>query len=253
MVDRAKEVGLFEGVQVGRDKVSVTHLQFADDTIFFSEGDESQMVNLYSVVRLFGVLSGLRVNLEKSRVAGINVDSSLIQRVAELLGCGIKTFPMKYLGLLLGGNRRGEVFWNPVVEKIGKRLERWSRVYYLGEVNGRDSQVVTRGTRRAPWKSIFQIYPVWSQFISVRVGNGEKVKFWEDVWAGSSSLAEFYPLLYSVSQSHYVSVASVAGSLVALFSWNFNFCRNLHDREVPELVSLLSRLENVFFVSNIGG
>ncbi|XP_028085776.1 uncharacterized protein LOC114286749 [Camellia sinensis] len=75
MVERAKEVGLFEGLQVGRDKISVTHLQFADDTIFFFKGDESQIVNLCSVVRLFGVLFGLKVNLENSRVAGINVDS----------------------------------------------------------------------------------------------------------------------------------------------------------------------------------
>ncbi|GMP37202.1 hypothetical protein CsSME_00009000 [Camellia sinensis var. sinensis] len=50
-----------------------------------------------------------------------------LQRVAELLGCGIETFPMMYLGLPLGGNLRGEVFWNPVVENIGKRLEGWSR------------------------------------------------------------------------------------------------------------------------------
>lgn len=110
MVDRAKEVGLFEGLQVSRDKISVTHLQFANDTIFFFEGDESQMVNLFSVVRLFGVLSGLKINLEKSRVAGINIDLSLIQRVAELLGCGIETFPMKYLELPLGGNPRVKCF-----------------------------------------------------------------------------------------------------------------------------------------------
>ncbi|GMQ06052.1 hypothetical protein CsSME_00050793 [Camellia sinensis var. sinensis] len=85
------------------------------------------MANLFSVVRLFGAISGLKVNFEKSRVAGINVDSRLIQSVVDLLGCGIETFPMKYLGLPLGGNPRGDMFWNPVVEKIGKRLEKWSR------------------------------------------------------------------------------------------------------------------------------
>lgn len=70
-------------------------LQFADGTMFFSRGDDRQMVNLFSVVKFFGVLLGLRVNLENSRVVGINVDSSLIQRVAELIGCSIETFPMK--------------------------------------------------------------------------------------------------------------------------------------------------------------
>ncbi|XP_028058859.1 uncharacterized protein LOC114262688 [Camellia sinensis] len=79
------------------------------------------------MVRLFGAISRLKVNLEKSRVAGINVDSRLIQNVADLLGCGIDTFLMKYLGLPLGGNPRGEMFWNPVMERIGKRLEGWNR------------------------------------------------------------------------------------------------------------------------------
>lgn len=123
MVDRVKEAGLFKGLHTSRDRISATHLQFADDTIFFSMGDESQMVSFFSVVRLFRVLLGLRVNLEKSSVAGICANSSQVQQVVALLGCGIETFPMKYLGLPLGGNPRSEVFWNPIVEMIGKRLE----------------------------------------------------------------------------------------------------------------------------------
>ncbi|GMP26625.1 hypothetical protein CsSME_00002996 [Camellia sinensis var. sinensis] len=89
------------------------------------KGDESQMVNLFSVLRLFGVLSGLR-------------------RVAELFGCGIETFPMKYLGLPLGSNLRGEMFWNPVVEKIRKRLEGWSRALLScgGKDEGRKDHLV---------------------------------------------------------------------------------------------------------------
>ncbi|GMQ04499.1 hypothetical protein CsSME_00049896 [Camellia sinensis var. sinensis] len=74
----------------------------------------------------------------------------------------------------------------------------------------------------------------------------EMLKFWEDVWVGSMSLVESYPLLYGVSQSHNCSVTSMVGSLVVPLFWNFNFHWNLHDREVSELISLLSRLENVY-------
>ena len=59
----------------------------------------------------------------------------------------------------------------------------------------------------------------------MRVGNGEMVKFWEDVWVDLKFFAESYPLLYGVSQSHNCSVAPVAGSLVVPLSWNFNFRR----------------------------
>ena len=36
LVVRAEERGLFEGFRVGRNRIRVSHLQFVDDTIFFS-------------------------------------------------------------------------------------------------------------------------------------------------------------------------------------------------------------------------
>lgn len=44
MVDRAR---VFEGLEVGRERVSVTHWQYTDDTILFSAGDERQIVKLF--------------------------------------------------------------------------------------------------------------------------------------------------------------------------------------------------------------
>lgn len=38
LIDKAKEVGLIEGFAVGRNRVSVSHLQFANDLYFFFLG-----------------------------------------------------------------------------------------------------------------------------------------------------------------------------------------------------------------------
>ena len=101
----------------------MTHLQYADDTIFFFTGDENQILNLYSILRIFGLISGLKVNFGKSSVVGINMQQDQLQSRASLLDCGIESLSIKCLGLPLGGNPRSETFWNPVVEKIGKRLD----------------------------------------------------------------------------------------------------------------------------------
>ena len=37
LIVRAVERGLFEGFLVGKNRIRVSHLQFADDTIFFSK------------------------------------------------------------------------------------------------------------------------------------------------------------------------------------------------------------------------
>jgi hypothetical protein len=42
-----------------------------------------------------------------------------------------------------------------------------------------------------------------------KVGNGEIVRFWEDVWLGDSSLANQYLSLYSIVQRNNVLVANV--------------------------------------------
>ena len=48
--------------------------------------------------------SGLKINKGKSTIVGINVDSSLVQEIALSLGCEVEEWPLKCLGLPLGGN-----------------------------------------------------------------------------------------------------------------------------------------------------
>ena len=36
---------------------------------------------------------------------------------------------MKYLGLLLGANVRDRSIWNPIIEKVERRLVGWKRLY----------------------------------------------------------------------------------------------------------------------------
>ena len=47
---------------VGKDKVVVSLLQFADDTLFFSFGDDEKFANLLIVLDSFSLALGLKVN-----------------------------------------------------------------------------------------------------------------------------------------------------------------------------------------------
>lgn len=40
LLDTAKEVGMIKGLEIGRENTNLSHLQFANDTIFFVKGDE---------------------------------------------------------------------------------------------------------------------------------------------------------------------------------------------------------------------
>ena len=62
------------------------------------------MQTLKSLLLVFGHIFGLKVNLNKSNIYGINLDQNHLSRLAELLDCKVSSWPILYLGLLLGGN-----------------------------------------------------------------------------------------------------------------------------------------------------
>ena len=87
MLLRAEEINLLEGFRVGRNSTRVSHFQFADDTIFFSNTSEEDLQTLKSLLLVFGQISGLKVNLDKSNIYGINLEQNHLSRLAELLDC----------------------------------------------------------------------------------------------------------------------------------------------------------------------
>ena len=100
MMLKAKERSVLEGFKVGRNRIRVSH-QFADDTIFFANSCAEELQTLKSLLLVFGQISGLKVNLDKSNLFGINLDQNHLSRLALLLDCKASDWPILYLGLPL--------------------------------------------------------------------------------------------------------------------------------------------------------
>lgn len=66
----------------GRDKVSISHLQFPDDTLFLLDDTRDNLWWVNALLRFFSECSGLKINMEKSSLVGINVGGD---RVMELV------------------------------------------------------------------------------------------------------------------------------------------------------------------------
>lgn len=86
--------------------MSVSHLQFADDTIIFCEGDLEEVKNLKRVLRCFEVMSELKINYHKSVVCGVGFQEEQTKEFAQTLNYLTKTLPFNFLGLPLGANPR---------------------------------------------------------------------------------------------------------------------------------------------------
>ena len=76
LISEAKAKGVFEGIKVGTEDMEVADLQYADDAIFFGKSSLSNLKNLMLILRCFHELSGLKINLNKSKLLGVGVDEN---------------------------------------------------------------------------------------------------------------------------------------------------------------------------------
>ena len=104
LLNRAAERNYFVGskIAVGRGEyLAISHLLYADDTLIFCQADMEQLKYLSWILMWFEVLSGLKINLNKSEIIPIgSVDNA--EELASELGCKVRQFPTSYLGLPLG-------------------------------------------------------------------------------------------------------------------------------------------------------
>lgn len=97
--------------------LSISSLQFADDTIFFRDASMWNIMTLKSILQCFEMASGLKVNFYKSSIIGINVKRRTIQTFADTLNCKMMDCKFYYLGLRVRANPRSLATWQPVLRK----------------------------------------------------------------------------------------------------------------------------------------
>ncbi|RVW58950.1 Retrovirus-related Pol polyprotein from transposon RE1 [Vitis vinifera] len=254
---RAEETGITEGFLVGRDRTRVSLLQFADDTIFFSKASLDLLQNLKIILLVFGQVSGLKINLEKSTISGLPLGGNpktigfWIQWLREFRGASkIEKMQRDFLWSGAGEGKRDHLIRWEVVSRpreMGERSGLWHKVIasiYGTHPNGWDANMVVRWSHRCPWKAIAQVFQEFSPFVRLVVGNGERIRFWEDLWWGNQTLCAQFAELYRVISVRNLTVSNVLGNSFPL-SWNFNFCRNLTDSEIDLLQRLMSSLHSV--------
>ncbi|GKG20846.1 hypothetical protein Tco_0380647, partial [Tanacetum coccineum] len=78
---RVVEADIFKGIKVG-GSVNLSHMFYADDAVFVGEWSESNIISLIHILDCFHRVSGLKINLNKSKLMGIQVDSAKASRAA---------------------------------------------------------------------------------------------------------------------------------------------------------------------------
>ncbi|CAI0554757.1 unnamed protein product [Linum tenue] len=102
----------------------ITHLLYADDAILFCEANEDEVRNTLAALVCFQAISGLQINLEKTKMFPVG-DVPNIDRLVEIFGCEWAFLPTIYLGVPLGCQSPPTSHWDKIVNRTQNRLEGW--------------------------------------------------------------------------------------------------------------------------------
>ncbi|KAA3468935.1 reverse transcriptase [Gossypium australe] len=127
LLEEAQRRGSMKGAPIGREKIYINHLFFADDCILFGDATREGAVAVREVLQEYELCAGQKVNYDKSLVYyGANVSDEAREDIANFLGVRVASNPEKYLGLPMMVGRRKTWAFAEFIDRFRKRVDGWS-------------------------------------------------------------------------------------------------------------------------------
>ncbi|XP_039048924.1 uncharacterized protein LOC120189810 [Hibiscus syriacus] len=282
MLKKVTDIGLCGNVGVGFGNTEITHIQIAYDLLIFSAANEQSLKNFKRVLKIFELAAGLKLNMSKSKIFGINVDDSRISYWANSINCGWDSLPTTYLGLPLGHKKNLKSLWQPVLDKGNSERAihwlKWKSVcgpkshggVGIFDVQTRNRALLNKWFWRFSkdgdclWKKIIvakynysldSIIPkevnvrnsswVWRNIVnpvashegnmsadfSCKMGNGEKIDFWNDRWSEMNSLKASFPRIFGLALKKSGNISEFGSWVNEVWEWKIELRRGLFEWE----------------------
>ncbi|XP_019457528.1 PREDICTED: uncharacterized protein LOC109357927 [Lupinus angustifolius] len=247
---------LFKGYEVGKDKVFISHLQYADDTLLIGAKSADNIMVLKSILKCFELVSGLRINFHKSQFIGINSDEDFVQMAVHKLFCCVGSVPFKFLGIPVGANPRriaSCVVSSPVAVIL--ELEKIQRRFLWGRGEDR---------RGVHWCDALWVRVLRSRYVARMGGSGgfsnpECFKrgspWWRDLGCLGNRLFGvhngWFQRLFQIALDKDACISSLGEWRDGSWLWSLIWRRRLFDWEKRDEEDLLNCLKDVKPVTDV--
>ena len=118
------------------DKLSISHLCFADDLLLFCFGDVQSAMVLKKSLDMFYDFANLRVNPGKSCLFMAGIGDEVADLISQIFPFSRVNLPLKYLGVPLISTKLKSGDCSELVQKISNRILSWTSKFlsYAGRV-----------------------------------------------------------------------------------------------------------------------
>ncbi|GAU23394.1 hypothetical protein TSUD_334420 [Trifolium subterraneum] len=203
---------------------------FADDTILMGDCSWDNVRTMKSILRGFELVSGLKINFVKSKLYGINVESSVLAAAATFLDCSYMTlFPLNSWAFRYGPLSFKLLSWEAV--ETGSKDSIWWR------------DVVGIGGKGADcW---------FPSHVSSVLGNGNSISFLKEKWNGAVPLRDLFPNLYEKVLFKNSVVSDLIQTANSELNWNRDWLLSLSQDALVEKADPEQLLFGLVLHSNI--
>ncbi|XP_039042484.1 uncharacterized protein LOC120181427 [Hibiscus syriacus] len=243
MLEKATRVGLFSCFMVGYgdNALEISHLQFADDLILFCGASENQVQNAKRVLRVFELTSGLKLNLKKCTLFGVNTCAHEVRGWASRVGCSEGKLPSDYLGLPLGAKKNNRLIWQPWFWRFGWEVSSPWKCIVAAKYNFDPGDICLPSLRGRGlswmWRDILQNFyeEIGGQnlrdIFKIQVSDGRRVNFWQDTCIGNCPLMIAFPRMFALALNKEGKVSDFGTKTNNGWVWSIQFRRNVFDWE----------------------
>lgn len=122
---------LIHGLKFGKGSLFVSHLFFADGSLFFCKADKKECSTIRNMLDEYEIVFGQKVNFEKSNICFVKkVDSLLRTELQEIFGIRRVDCHEKYLGIPISSGKRKNDLFKHIKERVWCKLHGWSGRYF---------------------------------------------------------------------------------------------------------------------------
>ncbi|XP_013738880.1 uncharacterized protein LOC106441631 [Brassica napus] len=149
-IQGAEQEGRIIGLKIARGSPPISHLLFADDSLYLCRAEIPQCAELMKIINTYGCSSGQRLNVDKSSILfGNKVPTDTKAAIKQTLGITKEGGMGVYLGLpekICGSKKQAFAF---IQERLQNRINSWS------------AKLLSKGGKEVLIKSVAQELPTY--------------------------------------------------------------------------------------------